>query len=117
MNRREFLGTAAAIPAVLPQQGGIEPDFRPMFDGKSLNGWVISDGPESAFYVDKGDIVSSQSSGYPAWLRSTDEYENFDFRCDFFVQGWIDGGVHFHAPEHGQKDVGWQTGQDLPSGG
>ncbi len=103
MNRREFLGTAAAVPAILPNQGETEADFRPLFDGKSLTGWVISDGPESAFYVENGETVSSQSSGYPAWLRSTAEYENFDFRCEFFVKGWIDGGVHFHAPEHGRK--------------
>ncbi|RPJ61927.1 MAG: DUF1080 domain-containing protein [Acidobacteria bacterium] len=102
MDRRDFLGTAAALPLTLQQQAPGEADFKPLFDGKSLAGWIITEGPESAFYVDKGDIVSSASSGYPAWLRSTAEYENFDFRCEFFIRGWMDGGVYFHAPEHGR---------------
>ncbi len=52
MNRREFLGTAAAVPASLRAQA--EPELTPLFDGKTLNGWSIQEGPESAFYVDNG---------------------------------------------------------------
>jgi hypothetical protein len=102
MNRRQFLSAAAASPIALSREEDHN-DFQSLFDGKSLAGWVIAEGPESAFYVESGEIVSSPSSGYPAWLRSADEYENFDFRCDFFVRGWTDGGVYFHAPEHGRR--------------
>lgn len=105
MHRRDFLGTAAALPLALQNPAQPEPEFMSLFDGKSLAGWTIAEGPESAFYVDNGEIVSSSSSGYPAWLRSTGEYENFDFRCQFFIRGWIDGGIYFHAPEHGRP--GW----------
>jgi hypothetical protein len=99
MNRREFLGSAAAYPAALAAQadGDVE-----LFDGKSLKGWCVEEGPESAFYVLEGAIAGSESSQYPAWLRSERQYENFDFRCEFFVSGWIDGGVYLHAPRHGR---------------
>ena len=30
------------------------------------------------------------------------EYENFDFRGEFFIRGWMDSGIYFHAPEHGR---------------
>jgi hypothetical protein len=103
MNRRQFLGTAAVSPIALQNQGESASDFQSLFDGKSLSGWIISEGPESAFFVENGEIVSSTASGYPAWLRSNSEYENFDFRCEFFVKGWTDGGVYFHAPEHGRR--------------
>jgi hypothetical protein len=103
MNRREFLSTAAATPILFQNQGQPESGFQSLFDGTSLAGWTTAEGPESAFYVENGEIVSSTSSGYPAWLRSDQEYENFDFRCEFFVRGWIDGGVYFHAPEHGRR--------------
>jgi len=77
--------------------------FTSLFDGRTLAGWIAADGPEPAFYVHDGAIVGGPASGYPAWLRSQRQYENFDFRCEFFVQGWTDGGVYFHAPEHGLK--------------
>ncbi|HLV00891.1 MAG TPA: DUF1080 domain-containing protein, partial [Acidobacteriota bacterium] len=100
MNRRDFLATAAAVPAILNVQ--TETGFTSLFDGETLNGWHIERGPESAFYVDDGCIVGSPSAEFPAWLRTDRQYENFDFRCEFFVQGWTSGGVYFHAPQHGR---------------
>jgi len=100
MNRRDFLGVAAvASPAMALQVGTPK---TPLFDGKSLQGWHIEEGPESAFYVAEGAIVASSSSRYPAWLRSEREFENFDFSCEFFIDGWMDGGIYFHAPCHGR---------------
>src|SRR5512140_3768781 len=98
MNRREFLST----PALALAQGEPEQGFTSLFDGKTLQGWAIQDGPQSAFYADAGDIVGHDSSGFPAWLRSEKEYENFDLRLEFFLKGWMDGGVLIHAPEHGR---------------
>lgn len=108
MNRREFVASMAATPTILSSQA--KEDFQPLFDGRSLSGWEVVDGPESAFYVRDESIIASQSSKYPAWLRSTRSFENFDFRCDFFVEGWIDGGVYLHAPLHGRP--GW-TGMQV----
>ena len=65
--------------------------------------WSVQDGPESAFYVNDGAIVVHESAGYPAWLRSARQYENFDFRGEFFVKGWINSGIYLHAPEHGRN--------------
>jgi hypothetical protein len=101
MNRRDFLAAAAAVPALL--QGQTEEGFTPLFDGKTLDGWTIREGPESAFYVDDGAIVVHEGSNFPAWLRSNRQYENFDFRCEFFVRGWTDSGIYIHAPEHGRN--------------
>ncbi len=104
MKRRDFL-TAAAVSPVLcaaPQAAG-EVGFTTLFDGRTLDGWSVADGPESAFYVDDGAIVVHESAGFPAWLRSARQYENFDFRGEFFVKGWTDSGIYLHAPEHGRN--------------
>jgi hypothetical protein len=103
MNRRSFLGGAAAGLAFAQTRSGTDGGSTSIFDGQTLNGWTIQDGPESAFYVQDGAIVVHESGGYPAWLRSDKQYENFDFRCEFFIQGWMDSGVYFHAPEHGRN--------------
>jgi hypothetical protein len=100
MNRRQFLSTAA-LPAML--QGQSESGFVPLFDGKTLAGWKVKEGPETAFYVKDGAIVVHDSAGFPTWLSSLQQYENFDFRGEFFIQGWMNSGIYLHAPEHGRN--------------
>jgi hypothetical protein len=100
MHRRNFLSSAILAPAAVSAQN--ETGFTPLFDGRTLSGWTIQDGPESAFYVKDGAITASPSSIFPAWLRSQRQFENFDLRCEFFIHGWIDGGIYLHAPEHGR---------------
>jgi hypothetical protein len=103
MRRRDFLTTAGSTTAFLAAaQNGAEPGFVSLFDGNSLAAWSVAEGPDSAFYVDDGAIVVHQSAGYPTWLRSARQYENFDFRGEFFVKGWTDSGIYLHAPEHGR---------------
>ena len=60
------------------------------------------DGPESAFYAKDGAIVVHQGSNYPTWLRTNQEYENFEFKCEVFIQGWANGGLFFCAPLYGR---------------
>jgi hypothetical protein len=103
MRRRDFLASTGAVPAALAAQDAGESGFIVLFDGRSLDGWSVREGPKSAFYVNDGAIVVHESSGYPAWLRSTRQYENFDFRGEFFVKGWTDSGIYIHAPEHGRS--------------
>ncbi len=100
MNRRAFLTAAAAAPAFL--EGETQESFTSLFDGKTLAGWTIREGPESAFYVRDGAIVVHEGSGFPTWLRSEKQYENFEFQGEFFLQGWMDSGIFLHAPEHGR---------------
>lgn len=76
--------------------------WTPLFDGRSLNGWAVVDGPESAFYVQDGAIVVHGGSNYPTWLRTNQEYENFEFKCDVFIKGWANGGLFFAAPLYGR---------------
>jgi len=104
MTRRDIFKTAALAPLLqAAPQDAEEAGFISLFDGKSLAGWNVQDGPESAFYVNDGAIVAHESSGYPAWLRSARQYENFDLRGEFFVRGWMNSGIYLHAPEHGRN--------------
>ena len=84
-------------------QAAEAPGFVRLFDGESLAGWSVEGGRESAFYVNDGAIVAHESEGYPAWLRSVRQYENFDFRGEFYVKGWMNSGIYLHAPEHGRN--------------
>src|SRR6478672_2938768 len=98
MLRRHFL---ALLPPAL--YADTEAGFVSLFDGRSLAGWTIREGPASAFYVKDGAIVVHEGSNFPTWLRSEKQYENFDFRCEFFIKGWMNSGIFLHAPEHGRN--------------
>lgn len=101
MTRRSLIQSLPLLPAALSAQNG--DGSTALFDGRSLAGWSIQEGPESAFYVNDGAIVGTPSSAYPAWLRSEKQYENFDAEFEWFVRGWNDGGFYFSAPEHGTR--------------
>jgi hypothetical protein len=103
MDRRSFIRAAGAAVPAFQSIAQTPPGTVALFDGRTLAGWSIEEGPESAFYVDDGAIVVSESATYPTWLRSAREYENFDFRAEFFIRGWIDSGIYIHAPEHGRN--------------
>ena len=78
-------------------------DLAPLFDGHTLSGWSIGDGPESAYFVQDGAIMASPSAAYPAWIRHDKRFENFEAEFEYWIKGWTDGGFYFHAPEHGRK--------------
>ncbi|MBI1897292.1 MAG: DUF1080 domain-containing protein [Acidobacteria bacterium] len=102
MQRRSFLASVPLLPGVLG--AAADPQYVSIFDGRTLSGWSIREGPESAFYVKDGAIVIHEGSNYPAWLRWDRRIENFDFQCEFFIRGWSDGGIYIHAPEHGRNE-------------
>jgi hypothetical protein len=97
MLRRTLLCAPIAILA-----RGDETGFTPLFDGRTLSGWSVEDGPPSCFYADRGDVVVHRSGNDPAWLRSDLQYENFELRGEFFIKGWSDSGIYLHAPRHGR---------------
>jgi hypothetical protein len=114
IGRRSFLA-AATIPSALGATAMAAPTkdadgFISLFDGRTLDGWVIEAGHESSFSVKDGALVAHESAMPPTWLRSQGQYENFEATGEFFIKGWMDSGFCFHAPEHGRIT---QTGLQL----
>ena len=53
-----MLGVApAAAAAASRAEPAVEEGFVSLFDGLTLNGWGVEQGPESAFYVEDGTIT------------------------------------------------------------
>ena len=110
IHRRTFLGAltgAGLLPLAVRAQTAHapadEPGFVSLFDGRTLDAWSVQEGPPSAFKVEEDAIVVDEGSNFPTWLRSERQYENFDFRCEFFLRGWMNSGIYLHAPEHGRN--------------
>ncbi|HUQ93436.1 MAG TPA: DUF1080 domain-containing protein [Bryobacteraceae bacterium] len=100
LSRRGFL-SIGAVSFLSAAEG--EAGFHSLFDGRTLQGWSVREGPETAFYVDDHAIAVHPGANFPTWLRSAKQYENFDFRGEFYLKGWMDSGIYLHAPEHGRN--------------
>jgi hypothetical protein len=85
-----------ALCAVAPAAGQSNGGFVPLFDGKSLDRWVVENSTRGNFTVRDGVL---RVEGPEGWLRSADQYANFDLRVAFrFLTDDADSGVFVRAP-------------------
>jgi hypothetical protein len=77
-----LLGLAVAPPALSDRPADAKDDgFTPMFDGKSLRGWVnVNCAPGTFFVKDNEIITTGKPTGY---LRTVKQYENFIAEFDW----------------------------------
>lgn len=96
-----LFAAALAAPAAEPDRDG----FVPMFDGKSLDGWVNVNCHPSTFAVKNGEIVTTGNpTGY---LRTAKQYENFVLEMEW---------MHVNTKEVGNSGL-FVWGDPLPAVG
>lgn len=81
----------------LPAQ--TEPGFQPLFDGKSLNGWVLMRGTGPGYVVEDGAIVCPKEGG--GNLYTEREYANFVLRLEWRLWEGGNNGIGIRAPLEG----------------
>jgi type 1 glutamine amidotransferase len=74
----------------------VEWGFRPLFNGKDLTGWAA---PSDAWTVQ--DRVIDCKGGHGGWLRSDEEFEDFEFRFDYRISKDGNSGAFFRATLEG----------------
>ena len=95
-DRRLFLLLSIVAPGALARAADAEPGFRPLFDGKTLDGWTVIGGKASAWGVENGALVSFGHGG--GWLAAEGEYADFVLRLDFRLTPESNSGVYLRAP-------------------
>lgn len=81
--------------------GQVSQGFTPLFDGKSLDGWVnkTEDGKEnsdSKWSVKEGALVAAPGSG---WLSTKEKYGDFALKLEWRVPENGNSGVFLRVPE------------------
>jgi hypothetical protein len=99
-----YLGFQVEVP-----QGGqflirnvrvVEVGFESLFNGTDLTGWDGADGPAAdCWTVDAGDLVCTGQKG--PWLRSAQEYGDFNLRLEYLVSTGGNSGVYVRVPFDG----------------
>lgn len=88
--------------------------FRPLFDGNSFDGWESGqDVPlESCWIIEHGQLVCTGAKG--PWLRSKEEYGDFNLRLDYQVSPGGNSGVYVRVPKDGNHHR--ENDQQPPAG-
>ena len=74
--------------------------YRPLFDGKSLDGWEGAGQDASACWkVEDGLLMCTGDKG--PWLRSREQFGDFDLRLDYKLKPGGNSGVYVRVPEDG----------------
>ena len=80
-----------------------EEGFKPIFDGRTLNGWFVVNKMGPGFLVQDGLIVCPFEGGQK--LMTEKEYANFVLRLEFKLQEDSNNGIGIRAPREGQTSV------------
>ena len=73
---------------------------KPLFDGQSLAGWEGAGQPaENAGRSTDGTIVCTGEKG--PWLRSKEQYGDFNLRLEYKLKAGGNSGVYIRVPENG----------------
>jgi len=113
MNFRLTAFAALTFSVVCTNQGYSEDGFVPLFDGKTLDGWVQRGGKATYTVVD-GTIVGETVSKTPnSFLCTTRDYEDFVLEYEFKVDEELNSGVQIRSnslPEYRNGQVhGYQV--------
>jgi len=99
------LGVAAIIATIVgcaissPKPAWVEPRFKSIFNGESLDGWVLMGKQGAGFGVTNGAIFCARGGG--GNLLTQKEYENFALRFEFKLEDGSNNGVGIRAPLEG----------------
>ncbi len=115
---------AAALMTVFSACGGPSPDimvldltsspgqdYIALFNGVDFSGWDIEP-DKGAWIIEDGLIKCIGKPRTPYLIRTTQEYENFDFYAEFNASEGCNSGIFFHVPMKGagrESRVGFET--------
>ncbi len=74
--------------------------FIALFDGKTLDGWVILGNDKRGFQVKDGIIKRVEGGG--GYLRTRDRYSNFILRLEYRINKGGNSGISLRAPRNGR---------------
>lgn len=98
-----FAILALSITAVFAAD---EEGFKPLFDGKSLDGWTQRNGT-ATYRVEDGMIIGKTNEGSPnSFLCTNKEYSDFELKFEVLVDDELNSGVQIRSKSLAERDNG-----------
>lgn len=104
MRRNAALAILTATACVAPAQQG----WRPLFDGRSLDGWMWSTGknpPEPSWAVENGMLRTTPGKGTPLYLLTRKWFADFELSFEWKAEAGANSGVKYRFQGY------WVNGQ------
>jgi hypothetical protein len=112
MSRRDW-GTAVLLVAVVVAPAGAADDYRDIFDGKTLTGWVVEGRPTSKEYKDRDGkvranwrvedgILTTEGKGF-GFLRYEKEVSDFRLKAECRLTPGSNSGFGIRCPPYDPK--------------
>src|SRR5687767_417078 len=99
MKKMNLISSAAICAALLlgcaTEPKIAEKDFKPLFDGKTLNGWKLSEKKAGNYIVKNGLLICPKNGGD---LFTEKEYSDFVLRLQFKLTKGGNNGIAFRSP-------------------
>lgn len=80
-----------------------EPGFKSLWDGKTMDGWRISEN-EKAWSIKDGAIVANGDRSHLFYVGDPQPFKNFELRVDVQTEPKANGGIYFHTKF---QETGW----------
>jgi len=93
------IGLVLLVAAAVSAIAQVEPGFKPLFNGKNLEGWKLVGGNGPGYVVEGDRIVCPPDGG--GNLFTEKEYANFVLRLEFKLSPGGNNGVGLRAPLEG----------------
>jgi hypothetical protein len=100
-----LLSAVAIARAEAPLCGTEEVGFKPLFNGRDFDGWEgVTSEASSSWKVDDHMLVCTGHKG--TWLRSKQQYDDFNLRLEYKLRPAGNSGVYLHVPADGAHREG-----------
>ncbi len=110
--RISLLARVALLAVLLRVTPALAEDWRPLFDGKTLNGWKASETPGS-FSVVEGQIMCSgpRSHLFYTGPDGKADFQNFEFSAEVLAKNGANSGIYFHTAfqQQGFPETGFEA--------
>jgi len=82
-----------------------DPGWVPLFDGKTLEGWKVSEHPDSVA-VEDGAIVTRGPRAHAFYVGPVEghDFRDFELKLEVMTESGANSGVYFHTR---YQDTGW----------
>jgi hypothetical protein len=103
-------GGAPTVPAASApgeQPAPLEAGFVALFDGKSFDGWKMSEENQATWKIENGAIVAQGNRSHLFYVGDGTPFKNFTLRVEVMTNPGSNGGIYFHTK---YQPTGWPSG-------
>lgn len=93
------LATGAGLAQKKKQKGWIK-----LFDGKTFNGWKISEPEKNSWKIENGAFVANGPRSHLFYVGDAQPFKDFELKVEVMTKPGSNGGIYFHTQP---QDTGW----------